>query len=130
MGLIKLANVVVIILVAGVALSSEIVRPAPTARRPAGKIVGVILDAYDARVVNATVKVEGGQIKREVESSDEGDFEISLPAGSYQMTIEANGFRRFIYSPLKVKQNETEMINIHLKVAVPRGLVPAFSIGG
>ncbi len=90
--------------------------------------MGVLLDANDARVVNATVKIDGGKIKRKVKSGQEGEFEIWLPAGNYQITVEANGFRRFVYSPLKVKPDETEMINIHLKVAEPRGLVPAISL--
>src|SRR5260370_40782030 len=90
----------------------------------AGRIKGAILDINHARVVNAIVRVNGGEIKRSLRSNDEGQFEISLPAGSYQVTVEANGFRRFVYSSLRVKPDQTEMINIHLEEAAPKGLTP------
>jgi hypothetical protein len=83
-----------------------------------GKLMGLILDANDARVVNATVRITRPKIKREIKSGQEGEFEVEMPAGSYQITVEANGFRRFVYSPFKIKSNVSEMINIHLEVAV------------
>ena len=90
-----------------------------------GKLKGAILDANYARVVNAIVRVNGGEIKRSLRSNGEGQFEISLPSGEYELTVEANGFRRFVYSSLKVQSDETEMINIHLEEAAPKGLTPA-----
>ena len=90
-----------------------------------GKIKGAILDINYARVVNAMVRVNGGEIKRSLRSNDEGQFEISLPAGNYEVTVEANGFREFVYSSLKVQTDETEMINIHLTETAPKGLTPA-----
>lgn len=96
-----------------------------SSKSDSGKIKGAILDVNYARVANAIVRVNGGEIKRSVRSNDEGQFEISLPAGSYEVVVEANGFRRFVYSSFRVKPDETEMINIHLEVAAPKGLVPA-----
>src|SRR6266498_4550974 len=95
------------------------------AKNATGKIKGTILDANDARVVNAVVRIYGGETKRGLKSNSEGQFEISLPAGYYESTVEANSFRRFVYSSLKVQPGQTEMINIHLDVAPPKGLVPA-----
>ena len=115
-------------LIVGVALLCGLAYAAPSAKQP--KIRGVILDINDARVTNALVKVEAGKIRRVVTSDYEGQFEISLPPGSYQITVEANGFRRFVYSSLKVQTNKTEIINIHLDVAPPRGLVLASSNAG
>ena len=66
-----------------------------SSRSGTGKIKGAILDINYARVVNAIVRVKGGEIRRSLKSNDEGQFEISLPAGSYEVTVEANGFRRF-----------------------------------
>jgi len=90
-----------------------------------GKIKGAILDVNDARVTNAGITIEGNKIKRVVKSDDQGQFEVSLPAGSYQITVKANGFRRFVYSSLTIHANETEMINIHVVVAAYSVLVPA-----
>ena len=93
-------------------------RPSPGRQKSVGKIQGVLLDINDARIVGAKITIEGGQFKRELRSGNEGDFETQLPAGSYQISVEANGFRRFELSPFKVKPNVTEMINIHMEVAV------------
>jgi hypothetical protein len=38
--------------------------------------------------------------------------------GIYQIRVQANSFRKFELSPFKVKANVTEMINIHMEVAV------------
>ena len=83
-----------------------------------GKIQGVLLDINDARIVAATVIVENAYFKRELKSGDEDDFEVQVPAGTYQIRVQANGFRKFELSPFKVRANTTEMINIHLDVAV------------
>ena len=122
---VKIARVIASLIIVGLTSSPVIPRPASPAGRPPGKVVGVILDANDARVPEATVRVKGGGRTREVKCDEQGQFELSLPAGRYQITVEASGFRRFVYSSLEVKSNVTEMINIHLEAAVPRGLVPA-----
>ena len=93
-------------------------RTSPNAQKTNGKIQGVLLDINDARIVGARVIIENGKLKRELTSADEGNFEIELPAGSYQIRVEANGFRKFELSPFKVKAGVTEMINIHMEVAV------------
>ena len=115
----KLRRLATVLLVVGVLFVE-----APS-KNASGKIKGAILDVNYARVANAIVRVSGGEIKRSLRSNDEGQFEISLPAGNYEVSVEANGFRRFLYSSLKVQPNETEMINIHLDVAAPKVLAPA-----
>jgi len=87
-------------------------------RNETGKIQGVVLDANDARIVGATITIENDQFRRELKSGEEGDFEVAIPAGVYQIKAEAHGFRRFELSPLKVKPNVSEMINIHMEVMV------------
>jgi uncharacterized membrane protein len=119
---IKSLSVAALLLVTGTLLLG--INDTSSASSP-GKIKGVILDVNDARVVNAIIKVEGDELKRLLKSDDKGQFEISLPPGAYQITIEANGFRRFVYSSLKVKADQTEMINIHVEVATLKVLVPA-----
>ena len=125
MGHARIASLVASLIIVGAASSPVTSRPASPARRPTGKVVGVILDPNDARVPEAAVRFKSGGRTREVTSDEQGQFEISLPEGRYQVTVEARHFRRFVLSSLEVKSNVTEMINIHLEVAVPRGLVPA-----
>jgi hypothetical protein len=100
-------------------------RNSPESQNNNGKIQGVLLDINDARIVGARIIIESGQFKRQLRSGNEGDFEIQVPAGTYQIKVEANGFRKFELSPFKVKANVTEMINIHMEVAAPSGPLKA-----
>src|SRR2546423_6105938 len=86
----------------------------------AGKIQGLILDANDARIVNATVQIENEKLKREIRSDTEGAFELELPSGEYQITIKANGFRKFKYPRFNIRPQAIELINIHLEVEPPK----------
>ena len=83
---------------------------------PVGRIVGTVVDAYDARISHAKVKVESGKVKWEGETDEAGDFSAEVPAGSYRIYIKANGFREFESAFLKVKSNVSELVNIHLEV--------------
>ena len=90
-----------------------------------GRIKGIVLDVNKGRVVNAVVIVQGGDVKRRVMSNDEGRFEISLPPGSYQITVKAAGFREFRSPLLRVEPGKSRAFDVHLIVEAPRGLVPA-----
>jgi hypothetical protein len=92
-----------------------------------GRIKGMVLDVNKARVVSAVVIVQGGDVKRRVMSNDEGRFEISLPPGSYQITVKASGFREFSSPLLRVEPGKSRAFDIHLIVEAPRGLAPAMA---
>lgn len=121
----KLTSVVASLLAVTAALSFEVCYSSPLASQSTGTIIGRVLDCNDARVANATISIHSETIKRRVKSDEEGEFEVSLPAGNYRIMVEANGFRRFVYSSVKVRPAAIRLINIHLEVAVPPGLVPA-----
>ena len=125
MKLIKLASILVLLLAVEMVLGSNATSVGTAATEPTGKIAGVVLDANDARIVNATVTTENRGTKHTMKSGNEGEFEVSVPAGDYKITVEANGFRKFSNSPLTVKADETKLISVHLKVAVYSSLVPA-----
>ena len=125
MRLVKSTSAVILLFMC-VWLGSTLNRTVTAAGEPTGKFAGVVLDVNDARVVGATVTIQKGSVKRSTESNDEGEFEVSLPAGDYQVSVEANGFSKFSYSPVTVKVDETKRLKIRLKVAVSRGLVPAW----
>ena len=71
--------------------SSLAARPKP------GKIMGVVLDKHDARVVHAQIKVEGkvegSEFKWTGETDDAGDFTVKVPTGTYRIYVSAPGFR-------------------------------------
>ena len=83
-----------------------------------GRVSGVVFDVNDARVVGATVIVKGSNLTREVTTSDVGKFEVSVGPGEYSFVVMANGFCKFESEPLRVSSNVTELIGIHLEVAV------------
>jgi sporulation protein YlmC with PRC-barrel domain len=96
-----------------------------TASPRLGRIKGIVLDVNKARVVNAVVIVQGGEVKRQVMSNFEGRFEVSLPPGSYQITVKADGFRQFTSPLLRIESGKNRAFDVHLIVETPRGLVPA-----
>ena len=91
-------------------------RPRETNKRN-GRVSGMVLDTNDARVAGARVTIEARDFKRKLSTSPEGKFRLELPAGDYDLTVDANGFCLF-QGPLTVTSGVTEMLNIHLEVAV------------
>lgn len=86
--------------------------------------MGTLLDVNGSRVVNATVRVEGGSFRWEGPSGDEGEFKVEVPAGTYRIYVQAHGFRKFESADLKVKPGVTEMVNIHLEVQPTQHPIP------
>lgn len=108
---------IVLICVSLLFLQASSIAESASSKRPIGKIEGVIVDPYDARIVKASVKVKGKRIKREIVSDGEGRFQIELPVGIYQITIYSPGFGIFQQRNVKVLANSTTALNIPLKVA-------------
>jgi uncharacterized membrane protein len=98
---------------------------APQSRPRPGKIKGLVFDINKARVVNARVIVDGAEIHRTLVTDDKGEFEISLIPGVYQISVDANGFRRFMSAATEVKAGKTKAIKIQLMEASAVMLVPA-----
>jgi hypothetical protein len=114
---IKTLGVIACLLVCGLVPSTASIRLDESNRKlPAGRIVGSVVDAYDARVSHAKVRVESGSNKWEGETDEAGDFSAELPPGSYRIYVKADGFRAFESAFLKVKSNVSELMNIHLEV--------------
>ena len=91
-------------------------RPRETKERN-GRVSAMVLDINDARVAGAKVTIEARDYKRELSTTPEGKFRLELPAGGYDLSVDANGFCLF-QGPLNIRSGVTEMINIHLEVQV------------
>lgn len=83
----------------------------------AGRVEGVVADQNDARVVNASVKVEGRRIRRELRTDEEGRFHVELPAGVYRVTVYSPGFGLFRQKGVRVQAGVTATVRVALKVA-------------
>ena len=84
------------------------------------RIAGVVLDKNDARIVNAAIVIENRVYHRQLRSDGEAGFEIDLPPGIYQITVQGQGFRKFQFSRFRAKAGVQELVNIHMKLAPPQ----------
>jgi hypothetical protein len=69
---------------------------------------GVVLDKSGAAVVGARVVVEnaGQALQRETRTDDSGEYKfLGLPPGTYSLTVEKEGFRKFELSGLDLLVN-------------------------
>ena len=67
------------------------------AQKPAtAQVRGVIVDAKSGRIPKATILIEGAKHKWNLESDEDGEFKLELPAGKYQFTVEKPHFKRLI----------------------------------
>lgn len=83
------------------------------------RIVGVVLDPNGARIPFATVRIENADAKREAYTSDEGSFEVELPAGAYRITVEADGFQKVELASFRARANRRESLKVSMKVKPP-----------
>ena len=89
----------------------------------AGRITGVVVDPNDARVVGAAIKIENADFKQTKRSDSEGRFELQVPAGVYNLTVEQSGFKKFRLRDVRVGTETRELGNIKLEVAPPQNPV-------
>jgi len=84
-----------------------------------GTITGTVVDANNARIVSARITVESTHLRRQVETNDEGNFEVELPPDDYSISVEKAGFKRFVLSSFRTQTAAQHKITVRLKVKVP-----------
>ncbi|MBV8729653.1 MAG: TonB-dependent receptor [Acidobacteriia bacterium] len=84
-----------------------------------GDLVGVTTDSTGAGIPNATVTATNTatNVKSTTTTNTSGEYRISnLPAGSYDLTAEANGFAKSTLTMVTVQLNQTTTANLSLQV--------------
>ncbi|MDQ3257486.1 MAG: carboxypeptidase-like regulatory domain-containing protein [Acidobacteriota bacterium] len=84
-------------------------------------VTGTVHDANQAVIVDAEITLinEGAKESHTSISSDEGTYRFSLcKAGSYTLSIKANGFKNFIMEHLVFRGDEVLRVDATLQVAV------------
>jgi len=89
-----------------------------TAQSPAstGVVRGKVLDPNRAVIAGAQVKVQSSDSPATVVTDRNGEFVLTLAAGAYTMTFEAEGFRN-LSRPIRIAPGKAESLEIVLAVA-------------
>jgi hypothetical protein len=89
------------------------------AQETTGSIAGVVTDATGAVVpgVKITVQHTGTAASYSGATNQLGTYHLrSLPVGTYRLTAEAPGFRRFEASDIRVQVNEVSRVDVTMQV--------------
>ncbi len=107
---IRIATIIFLILISTVLLQ---------AADPTGSIAGTVVDPSGAAVPGAKVAVTApatGFTRETVTATDGGYVFPLLPPGTYNLTVEAAGFRRFEQKGIDVRANVTSGVPVTLEV--------------
>lgn len=94
----------------------------PAVSQPVGTVSGTIMDSSGAVIVlpRPTIIFKGTNDARRVTPDDNGDYEIDLPAGAYDVTTELPGYYPLRRAKFRVLAGSRVTINL---VPSPRYLV-------
>jgi hypothetical protein len=84
-----------------------------------GTVNGDILDSTGASVPNAKVKLQSAAIglERDTVTNETGSFVIaSLPGGTFEVTVEAAGFKSLVRSGIRLETDQILTLKLHLEV--------------
>jgi hypothetical protein len=102
-------------------------QPGDSGSRTTATIRGAVLDWKKNGVANAKITIENSKLKRQTKTDERGHFVVRVPAGVYRLTVEANGFKRYVFESFSVRRYSIKRVNVPLELGVPndRDLVPS-----
>jgi Carboxypeptidase regulatory-like domain len=109
---VKLVALFVLVILAGFT-------PGASAQSFKATVIGTVIDSTGAVVRGATVSIvqEGTGLTQTTTTSTEGTFSLlQLPPGRYQLTIELEGFRKFVQSGLVLETDQVRRVEAKLDV--------------
>jgi len=88
------------------------------AQQDQGQIAGTVLDSSNAVVTGAKVTAVSIQgVSRAADTGDNGAFIITnVPAGLYEVSVQAQGFKRFVRTGVKVDVAARSTVDVMLEV--------------
>ena len=90
--------------------------PSFTQAQTTGKIVGVVVDHVNARIITASLTLSGNNETKETKTDSNGEFTFTdLGVGKYKIEVAAPGFKNKTI-PVQVTSGSTEKVEIALSV--------------
>jgi len=103
-----------------VALAATLgIAPSAAAQDARGTIVGRVADATGAVIPGADIRVTNAAtgVTITAKSNASGNFVLPyLPPGTYALTIEATGFKKYVNDAVQVRVSDTVDVNVQLQV--------------
>jgi len=89
-----------------------------TGQQDQGQIAGTVLDASTATVSGARVTATSVQgVSRSVDTGENGSFVLTnLPVGFYEVSVQAEGFKRFVRTGVKVDIAARSTVDVSLEL--------------
>ena len=81
-----------------------------------GQVSGIVADITGARIVRAQVAIEGGGIRYDATTGEEGEYNISLKPGTYQIEVARFGFCTARRAPFRLEPQATANFDFMLLV--------------
>ena len=108
------ALLILFLFVPGLAFAGLSVSP-----EAATEINGVVVDWQDARIVNASVVIEGNNFRSATASNQIGEFRMVLPVGTYKLTVSHPTFKTYVIKKLRILESNNAVLKITMKVKSP-----------
>jgi len=80
---------------------------------------GVIVDWQDARIIDASIIIEGKNFRRSLVADNIGEFRIALPVGTYKLSVKHPTFKTYVINKLKASETINPVLKVQLKVKTP-----------
>jgi hypothetical protein len=93
----------------------EVLAQQPCVKPQHGGVAGRLRDLCEVGIAKAVITAKSGKVKRKLKSDGAGKFEVCLPAGTYQITVEKYRFKRYIVNDVEVKPNTTATVNLDME---------------
>lgn len=101
-----------IVLTVTLAGCSLMILPAARGQSPVGTVRGLVQDPKGDLIPNATIILESNGVQTRATSSANGDYEIQVPPGTYEITSEVPHYYPFRRARFCVESGKTTTINV------------------
>ena len=82
-----------------------------------GRLKGFVLDRGGARTPAAVIVIEAENFGKESGYTEDGSYQVDLPADSYRVTVRSDGFYPLRQARVRVRAGTTTTLNFRLRGA-------------